>query len=708
LSTAKDPDLPDLPEPPISFEPIGDSPLLSNLNTTVVQNVLGENHTFSHDGYGKIEVTGPPVSAAPGAISDRWEVLECIGKGGMGVVYKARHTVMNKIVAVKILDPVLTARSASLKRFQQEAQAAASLNHPNVVTVYDCGVTPEGYAFMIMDYLNGRTLAEVVRDEGNLTPGRALPIFRQTCEALAHAHENKVIHRDLKPSNIMLLKTADGHPSVKIVDFGIAKLVSDMDDSQMQALTRTGELFGSPLYMSPEQCQAKKLDSRTDIYSMGCLMYEALTGRPPFVGVNALDTLRQHLEEPPKPFPGKDKFDTFLIRLEAITMRCLAKDPEDRYQSMSELCEDLKLAHEGSEKGWRSNALALKQLPALKRMRKIKIIMPVAAGMSALLAVAATLVVIIGYVSYSGETFKTKYAHQYDKKGLWSTLTYEPVAERPDFLERFRDQQFALPATVYNGGFESLDYAKSLLDTAQNFQENGHWREAINDYHKALKIVSNLPRDKMVEDTQLIGAKINLGLCLLRENRRSAAVNEMTDAYQELRKFLQIHLDASIKLLSMIESVYSEDGNLLMAERRINELIGLYRQAGARPDSVQWRLKEMRAACEYADIQRRKGDSERALRLYLPLSLQMEALKAEPSELSKVHYGLGLAYANNGQYKEAAQQLEAALQNPMLSPELKIAIDADYRTALWHSDPWRSVTLSLGELFTDRIHEKSR
>src|SRR4030095_3436452 len=194
-----------------------------------------------------------PESLVGTSIADKYEILSVLGQGGMSVVYKARHLLMKKAVAIKVLLPQLVLNPQSLKRFQQEASASSSLSHPNVITVYDFGVSAQGLPYLVMDLLYGDSLADEVKNNGPLEVGRALKIFIQAADALYEAHRKGVIHRDLKPSNIMLVSTDTSADIVKIVDFGIAKVLPQEGDD-VQKLTQTGEIFGSPYYMSPEQC----------------------------------------------------------------------------------------------------------------------------------------------------------------------------------------------------------------------------------------------------------------------------------------------------------------------------------------------------------------------------------------------------------------------------------------------------------------------
>jgi eukaryotic-like serine/threonine-protein kinase len=268
-------------------------------------------------------------------LADRYEIMEVIGGGGMGLVYKARHRLMNRIVAIKMLHKHMISSKDTLKRFQLEAQAASCLSLPNILTVYDFGLTNEGQPYMVMDYLEGTSLSDLLEAEHHLAPDRAVNIFIQACAGLAHAHQKGVLHRDIKPSNIMLVQFGEQADFVKIVDFGIAKLLNQ----GVGELTKTGEVYGSPSYMSPEQCRGKETDARSDIYSMGCVMYRTLSGRPLFSGDDIIELLFKQVSEPPAPFDADLNIPT---ELESVIFKALAKDPSDRYQNMGEYKEALE------------------------------------------------------------------------------------------------------------------------------------------------------------------------------------------------------------------------------------------------------------------------------------------------------------------------------------------------------------------------------
>ena len=269
-------------------------------------------------------------------IGGHYEILSKIGSGGMSTVYKAKHTLLDRIVAIKFILPKLIHDEQTTKRFQQEAKAASELKHDNVCAVNEFGIHDENQAFLVMEYFEGRSLADLIREEGTIEYDRALLIIKQLCSGLDHAHSKGVIHRDIKPSNIILTKDSDGYDSIKIVDFGIAKLIRD--DQSGPNLTQTGEVFGTPSYMSPEQCHGLKVDNRSDIYAVGCVLYEMVEGHPPFQGDSNMAVLMAHCNDSPEPISKTLPSEAIW----EVIQLCLKKDPEDRYNDLEQLSGDIE------------------------------------------------------------------------------------------------------------------------------------------------------------------------------------------------------------------------------------------------------------------------------------------------------------------------------------------------------------------------------
>lgn len=274
-------------------------------------------------------------------LGSHYELLEEIGRGGMGMIYKAKHkkpdrSAASDIVAIKLLLNDAKANEIVKKRFMVEARAASSLNHPNIIKIHEYSVSEDGLPFMVMDYLDGTSLDELLKS-GGMDIESTLKFMIDICDALSHAHRHNVVHRDLKPSNIMVIKSDDGTDKPILVDFGIAKIFTQPGKTSLR-LTQTGEVFGSPLYMSPEQCMGQKLDGRADIYGLGCVIYECITGDCPFTGDNFLNIIFRHINDDPPRFARSSHEKA----LEEILLKALAKKPSDRYQSMTDLRKELE------------------------------------------------------------------------------------------------------------------------------------------------------------------------------------------------------------------------------------------------------------------------------------------------------------------------------------------------------------------------------
>jgi tRNA A-37 threonylcarbamoyl transferase component Bud32/Leucine-rich repeat (LRR) protein len=273
-------------------------------------------------------------------IDQKYKILCLLGEGGMGAVYKAHHLMLNKDVALKTFrSPNLT--DDSWRRFQREAQAIARLSHINIVQVFDFGVSEDNVPYYTMECLRGESLAERLEKRGPLSLEQTILIFRQVCSGLSLAHSKGIIHRDLKPGNIFLVNDtpAAGADLVKIVDFGLAGLATDSLGAQK--LTAAGTIFGSPLYMSPEQSLGEEVNERSDIYSCGCALFETLTGRPPFRGENAFATMIKHQQSPVPRLSETEDGRQFPQRLNALIAQMLAKNAEDRFQSFDEVSAKL-------------------------------------------------------------------------------------------------------------------------------------------------------------------------------------------------------------------------------------------------------------------------------------------------------------------------------------------------------------------------------
>jgi eukaryotic-like serine/threonine-protein kinase len=271
-------------------------------------------------------------------LAGRYELGPLLGAGGMARVYLATDRVLERTVAVKVLSPPYDRDPAFVERFRREARAAAALNHPNIVAIFDSG-SAAGVHYLVMEYVQGQTLAELLRRQGVLAPGRAVEVARWVCQALAAAHAQGLVHHDVKPANVLVSQMG----VVKVADFGIATAVGTP--------TPTGgaALLGTAAYLSPEQAQGRQVDARSDVYALGCVLYELLTGAPPFVADSPMAVLAQQVAEAPTPPSQRNR--QVGPDLEAVVMTALAKQPARRYQTAEAMGQELERVAGGGAAG---------------------------------------------------------------------------------------------------------------------------------------------------------------------------------------------------------------------------------------------------------------------------------------------------------------------------------------------------------------------
>ncbi len=276
-------------------------------------------------------------------LSGQFRVLEKVGTGGMGSVYKAEQPAMNRMVAIKILHPKLAGRKDLTSRFRREARAMSQLTHPNTVKVFMYGELEEdGSLYIVMEMLEGRNLNQTVRKEGPLPAERAIPILIQVCGALQEAHDLGIVHRDLKPENIFLSKQGGINDYPKVLDFGLAKVTERQMQPGSVILTQEGMVFGTPEFMSPEQAQGKTLDARSDIYSLAVILYEVLTGKLPFTARTPMEYIQKHVTDPIIPLSERVPDRKFPKGLDDVLAKALQKQPDQRYQTAGEFGEALR------------------------------------------------------------------------------------------------------------------------------------------------------------------------------------------------------------------------------------------------------------------------------------------------------------------------------------------------------------------------------
>jgi serine/threonine protein kinase len=646
-----------------------------------------------------------PVAKEQEVLSERWEIIEPLGQGGMAAVYKARHRILNKFVAVKFLLPHLASNPIVLRRFQQEGLAASRLNHQNVITVHDCGVTDDGRVYLIMDYLEGKSLSEVLDENGPLSGSGAVDLLIDIAKGLQHAHAHGILHRDLKPSNVMFAKGADGVEQAKIVDFGIAKVVQDDGGQGIQHLTKTGECFGSPLYMSPEQCLGQPVDARSDIYSFGCMMYELLTGAPPLIGNNSLETMQMHVNHDAMPIVSSQAADSTLKRLDIVIKKALAKKPQDRYQNVAELLTDLELVKEAPDSVW-----AKKSRESLNRAKKRE--KPAQIPWRVLVP----LVVVLWYsiVPYSMWTqrpkgYLTPASYQYS---FWVELPKKTESASETGLH-----QTALH--VVHGradGLDPIEVVNELSDEAGYQEKSALWSDAQKNYIKALELRRKLGTIKSLSYAQDLEGLAN---CLAAQGNLVQAAHNYDQAAAIYDNFSDdAQRRAGFKARLVGEAAKSQAAGKTSArdnDLKAQDCIDLLKSASGDCDDLVFFLDQdkeycnehpsirEKLECEKADLLRRlcvfgADKPDDAAQSYTSALKQFEERVRDVHSRAKCHFGLALVNCQQNQMEEATRNLEDSYKLFLQSPEEK-EHPSDlfqkeknaYLEALWQTNPIKAI-----------------
>ncbi len=650
-------------------------------------------------------------------LAEHFEIISLIGQGGMSVVYKARHTFTHNIRAIKLLREHLVDRSTNLARFQLEAQAAMHLTHPNIIAVHDYGMTADEQPYLIMDYLEGESLGELIQKQKRLPVDRALAVFSQICDALGFAHQKGVLHRDIKPSNVMLVKDGDKTDCVKLVDFGIAKLMPG-GELEGQRLTATGEVFGSPVYMSPEQCTGQVLDTRSDIYSMGCVMYEALCGHPPFVGSNPLETMYLRLQEPPAPFPPELSIPRSLEHIVLIT---LAREPEQRYQSMAELKAEIDRVRTGTVNltnliDTMRRSVRLSQ--ARKATKKVQL--------EAYFAVVALLMMVAGFYSFrllsgtaspwesQGAVWKQYYdegqkAFDRGELGQAEKNMMQAVAEAQKFGEMDRRLVSSLEklASIYKteGKQSQLEDTAARIEAIKQKQSLEETEQSDRNVNELADLTLSLcpkviEKDKWSQYAQLTEKLNHLGVLLINQQSYDRAEQLLKKALEiekttlgpdspnvartmrnlaalydtkkgQFKEALPLYEQAvAIKAkalgkdhpdvadgLSDLAAIYREQGQYEKAEQLYNQALAIYQRAyGMQHPHVARNLTGL------ADIYRIEGQFPKAEKLYKQaLNIYVNTQGMEHSTVAMSYANLAGLYLNEGKYGPAEQMYSEAL-----------------------------------------------
>lgn len=576
-------------------------------------------------------------------IDGKYLILSLIGEGAMGVVYVCRNIALDKELAIKILKEEFAVQGNTLSRFEREAKICSRLQHPNVVTVFDAGVLEGGRPYFVMEYLQGTDLRELVRAHGPLPVERCLEIFLQSCAGLSYAHMSGVFHRDIKPGNLVLLNRSDtDQVHVKIVDFGIAKLIEQADGEQ-QNLTRTGDLFGTPLYMSPEQCQGLEIDERSDIYALGCAMYFALTGAPPFRGATAAQTFAKHLTEMPA-FPKDTSVPASVMN---VVLKTLEKNPAHRFANMDELSQALqealgqsgRLAARGRTHGGAGNSsnrtapLRSIQSPHSGDGRSN----PSIGGKKTVL-ICTALVIIIGLaaVTVGYAVLSQRATDPANQAGTIPTGANQPVT------------QTAAGTTVA----ETTALWQAAYSAGEKARDAGQNEVATTEFEKAVELARKFgERDlRLAKTIEALGDFYNLNLL------------NYAKAEQYYRELIHLRETVPQEDSRMLPNAYCSLADVLRDGDKHEEALKMYAKAielgQQNQDKAQlaWYLLEQGNCLRFMD---QRAAAETSMKQ--SLKLREQTLGSEDAETVLTKQTLGQVYIETRRYDEAKALLSAAL-----------------------------------------------
>ncbi len=582
----------------------------------------------------------------------RWKVTQFLGEGSLSSVYRSIDKQQNdKPAILKRVHPHLLESVRNLKRFEQKVRGLLVIESKYVGSYKDVFTTPEGQLYLVVDEMVFESLEDVLSKSGHIAIERAINIFKQVCLALEQGMKAGLQHRDLKPSNIIILNNERFTDDVKLVDFGIAKLLADESQSNKstQYITQSREVFGSPLYLSPEQCTGKRLDLRTDIYSLGCVIYETVTGKPPFVGKNVLETAYKHMNEQPKPLELEEANPVFVKRLETLVFKCLEKEPVYRYQTIEDIKHDLDLLLVASDEEWQSTARAFRADGGKKRSVRG---LPIS---SEILLFAVMSVIILGAASFlvtSGLGHKRQQYPALNNDTLW---VVDRKSAKETEVEGFGARQDAakdaLDLVKDEQGINSEEYANALSNLVELYANSSHWEEAEEKTRQLIDVTEKVKGPWPLGQCYRI-----LGYVCFMQGKDDDSLHASQKAVAAMDND-PLQQKGLIQPLRVMGDIYNRKNDL---EKGISTYEKLF--------SIVDIIKESEPATyadtcsKLADLYRKQGKFADAERYY---RLGLEWWKSHNSPdtpyAAKSYYGLGLVLLAEGKYDEAKQAFEEGI-----------------------------------------------
>lgn len=577
-------------------------------------------------------------------LGEHYLILEEIGAGGMGHVYRARDQQLDREVAIKMMHPWLASRDSVIKRFQNEARLLTTLEHRSVLRTYGLGVE-DGALYMVMDLVTGVSLDKWLKENGKIDLPTFKVIFADVLAGLAHAHSRGVLHRDIKPSNIVISKDADGRLHAMLLDFGLAKLLEAPQRTAVE-LTQTGELVGSPSYMSPEQSVGTHIDARSDIYSLCCVMYEALSGAPPFAGDTALEVLYKHVHETA---PDLVTTQGVPIRLARVIRQGIEKDPDDRYDSVVELQADLEQAYSDPSRTQKTAAYHVSR-KARKKLRQQRKLIVMAASLLVALAIMGVLVITNSRKNEEAAAPSTLL--QANRKSS------APHFDAPAFTmyERFMEgeKKGRVTATEWEqlGDYAELQMAQRIAAQAY-LQAADHFNQVDNNPEGAMRCAqkgwSMLRVGRVWEDQQSTNAASRLVVITLREKNYAAAESMLKEWHGQTEHLKNQFGACQCEVLH---------ARFLSDSHRPAEALQKAYSALAKYRKLKLALPARLAILEeLANVAHHVPDAKLSAAVADPMSDALDACEKSLGPISHARLTLGTAYGDLNQLDKASKSL---------------------------------------------------
>lgn len=642
----------------------------------------------------------PAKDAFVGKQLDHYEVEEKIAEGGLSSVYRATDVNNRQTVVLKIVHKHLLSSVKNYKKLESKIRALINLSDPHIATYKDV-VFVDGRVVLVLKPLIFESLEDLLSKTGHIGPERAVGIFIQVCQAMEAASRADIVHRDIKPSNIIILDNQKFSDDIMVMDFGIAKIIADESEGAKsdQFVTRTRETFGSPLYLSPEQCAGKKVDSRSDIYSLGCVIYESLTGKPPFVGKNVLETAYKHMNDNPRPLGLDASMEPVSSRFEEVVAKCLTKDPDGRYQTADALRNDLELLMAASDTEWENSANVYREdTPRKKEGRKGR-------GLSIEAIIwSSAILVLVGIVGFwSWFILKPESSKKYptlDNDTLWVVSTTTKPTPVEDFGNKEESNKLTLQNIERDMGINCREYADALLVLVQLYFDCQHWSDAQQYSKKLVSVTEKLEKDGQEGPGPLSECLRMVGYAAFRAGDYPEAI-AASQRSVDLAYGKETLNGSTIQCLKILGDIYSRQGKLRKAAEVYNQFFALADQDKEQHPTIYWE-----ATSKFADIYRRMNDNAESERVY-KLGIEWWRSHGMPDNTwaSRALYGYALVLYSQNKYKETEDVLKEDLalirRLPAADMALLGAVRKLYTETLWHTNWMGAVSAQLGDLDKD-------